>query len=103
MQWPRPAVDAEQILGRTHRNGQMADELIVHTNITSLFDQLNFAACLNDSLYIHQTTGNRQKLIYCNYDPLPKIFPASVLRERGLDPTLLSRKQQAELNERFGT
>lgn len=102
MQWPRPAVTAEQFLGRTHRNGQMADDLPVFTNITSLFDQLNFAACLNDSLYIHQTTGNRQKLIYCNYHPLPKIFPTSVLRERGLDPSLLTRQMQKDLNETFG-
>ncbi len=102
MQWPRPAMKAEQTLGRTHRNGQLADELVVHTNITSIFDQLNFAACLNDALYIQQTTGTRQKIIYCNYDPLPKIFPNSVLVERGLRPQVLSRQMQIDMNERFG-
>ena len=102
MQWPRQAHVAEQTLGRTHRNGQMADELRVHMNLTSLFDQLNFAACLNDALYQQQTTGTRQKVIYCNYDPLPKIFPSGVLHERGLQTKTLSRAQQAILNERFG-
>ncbi len=102
MQWPRQAHVAEQALGRTHRNGQMADELRINTNITSIFDKLNFAACLNDALYIHQTTGVRQKLIYCSYDPMPKIFPASVLRERGLQPSILSAQMQVELQEKFG-
>lgn len=102
MQWMRQAHISEQAIGRTHRNGQMADELRVFTNITSLFDQLNFAACLNDALYIQQTTGTRQKIIYCDYDPLPKIFPASVLRERGLQPQMLSAQMQTELQEKFG-
>lgn len=102
MQWPRASVEAEQTIGRTHRNGQKADELIMWTNLTNEFDQLNFAACLNDSLYIHQTTGNRQKLIYATYDPTPKIFPSAVLRERGdKHVRILTREQQQALNERF--
>lgn len=101
LQWPRQAVAAEQTIGRTHRNGQKADELTVVTNFTTEFDSLNFAACLNDSLYIHQTTGNRQKLIYAVYSPLPKIFPSAVLAERGLEPKMLSRDQQAMMKERF--
>lgn len=102
VQWPRDASVAEQTLGRTHRNGQLADELTVHTNQTLLFDQLNFAACLNDSLYIHQSTGNRQKLIYASYDPLPKIFPPAVLYQRGLETTKLDDRQEQMLREKFG-
>lgn len=102
LQWPRQAVMAEQTLGRTHRNGQKADELVVATNFTTEFDTLNFAACLNDALYIHQTTGNRQKLIYAVYNPLPKIFPSAVLQERGLEPHMLSGDQSQMLKERFG-
>lgn len=102
MQWPRSPKTAEQLLGRTHRTGQKADELLVRTNATLEFDRLNFAACLNDSLYIHQTTGNRQKLIYAGYDPLPKIFPSAVLRERGMQNHMLSREQQRILDEKFG-
>jgi hypothetical protein len=102
VQFPRPASDAEQVLGRTHRNGQMADELIVNLCNTTLFDQLNFAACLNDALYIQQTTDTRQKLIYAAYDPMPKIFPTAVLFERGLNNIKLSAQQQQDLAEKFG-
>lgn len=102
LQWPRDARAAEQALGRTHRNGQKADELVVNTCHTLTFDAMNFAACLNDALYIHQTTGNRQKLIYAIYDPLPKIFPPAVLFQRGLEAIALDNEQQAMLHEKFG-
>ena len=101
LQWPRSPKTAEQGLGRTHRNGQLADELIVHTNNTIEFDRLNFAACLNDALYIHQTTGNRQKLIYCNYDPLPKVFPYMVLQERGLQAKRLDAEAKKLMENKF--
>lgn len=101
MQWPRPAKMAEQTIGRLHRQGQKADELIATTNNTLEFDDLCFAACLNDALYIHQTTGNRQKLIYAVYDPLPKVFPWEVLKERGLKPQILTPEQQRVFQTRF--
>jgi hypothetical protein len=101
-QWPRPAQDAEQFLGRTHRNGQKADELVVVTNNTLAFDDMNMSACINDSLYIHQTTGSRQKLILATYNPLPKIFPSEVLLERGMQTTVLDRKQVQLLTDKFG-
>jgi hypothetical protein len=101
VQWPRPARMAEQMIGRTHRSGQLADELTVFTNATLEFDQCNFAACLNDALYIHQTTGNRQKMIYCGYDPLPVIFPSAVLHERGFQNKMLTREQERLLTEKF--
>jgi len=102
LQWPRPAGTAEQLLGRTHRNGQAADELFVVTNNTLLFDDMNFAACLNDSLYIHQTTGSRQKLIQAVYNPVPKLFPPEVLLERGLQVYNLDKDSAVALQERFG-
>lgn len=101
VQWPRPAKTAEQCVGRTHRSGQQADELLVYSLNTTEYDDLNFAACLNDALYIHQTMGPRQKLIYAGYDPFPKIFPTAVLFERGLDTFRLDEKQQAALAEKF--
>jgi superfamily II DNA helicase RecQ len=101
LQWPRSDILAEQCLGRTHRQGQKADELVVTLNTTNEFDQLNFAACLIDSLYIHQTTGNVQKLIYCTYNPRPKIFPPSVVHQRGLENRILTRDQEEMLKERF--
>jgi len=102
IQWPRAARAAEQVLARLHRLGQTADELVACTNNTTMFDQLNFAACLNDALYIQQTTGNRQRIIYAGYDPLPVIFPPSVLRERGMQPLLLLPEHQQVLTDLFG-
>ena len=101
LQWPRKAVTAEQTLGRTHRSGQGADELVMVTNNSNEFDHLNFAASLNDALYIHQTTNNRQKLIYAGYDPLPKVFPSAVLTQRGLETKELNKEQEKMLAERF--
>lgn len=103
VQWPRSAKDAEQTLGRMHRNRQEAAEVWAHTCNTTEFDQQNFAATLNDALYVHQTTGSRQKLIYATYSPgLPKVFPSAVLRERGFQNKKLSPEQQALMDERFG-
>lgn len=84
LQFPRPAKLAEQVLGRLHRTGQKADELIVNTLFANKHDRMSFAATLNDSLFISQTVGPRQKLIYASYDPEPERFPPAVLRERGL-------------------
>lgn len=102
VEFPREADKGEQTLGRTHRNGQQADELVVYTNRTLEFDDRVFAATLNDALYAHQTSGNRQKLIYASYDPLPKIYPPSVLAQLGLDVIALSEEQRRVLIERFG-
>lgn len=101
-QWPRPATDAEQVIGRTHRNGQMADELQVYTLNSIPFDHEVFAACLNDSLYIQQTTGSRQKLIIASYDPMPRIFSPEFLRERGMEPEHLDRDMRKSIQDRFG-
>jgi hypothetical protein len=101
LQWPRPADMAEQMIGRTHRNGQTADEIVVSTNNTLPFDEANFAACLNDALYIHQTMGTRQKLIVGAYNPLPKVFPPEVLIERGFKNQKLDRNTFRILQEKF--
>lgn len=101
VQAPRPATTFEQLLGRSHRTGQKADELIVNLNLTVPFDHATFSASLNDAAYIHQTTGNRQKLIYASYDPLPKRVPREVQIEWGADPLLLSREMELELSDKF--
>lgn len=102
VQWPRPARDAEQLLGRVHRNGQMADEIIVCINRSNLFDEMNFAATLNDAIYIQLTTGGRQKLVYGTHDPLPKVFSPEALRMRGMDPKILTWEQRKAIKEKFG-
>jgi hypothetical protein len=54
----------EQIVGRTHRPGQLADEVIVdwfgHTPET----EAALAAVIDDAEYTQKTTGARQKVLY---------------------------------------
>lgn len=102
VQWPRSSKAAEQSLGRTHRNGQTADELIVDMLNSSPFDHQLFAACLNDALYIQQTTSMRQKLIIAGYDPMPRIYSPEFLRERGMENEHLDREMRIQMTERFG-
>jgi hypothetical protein len=96
-QWPREAYLAEQSIGRTHRQGQPEDTVEVHTSIGTQFDRVLYSACLNDAAYAHQTTANRQKIIYADYDEPPRIVPHSVLVEWGADP-----RGQADLRNFFG-
>lgn len=103
LQWPRQAKQAEQTLGRLHRNGQEADCVNVFTMSMCEWDAMNFAATLNDALYTHQSTGNRQKLIYATYDPRPKIFPSHVLQQRGAEKVAtLSTEMVKQLKLKFG-
>lgn len=103
LQWPRPADRAEQMIGRTHRPGQEADEIVFWRCDTSEFDKMLFAACAQDSCYIHQTTGSRQKLIYGTHEPVPEMFPSEVLRERGFQNKMLDGAAQRLMQERFVT
>ncbi len=102
VQWPRSARVAQQMLGRCHRTGQQADELIVWRSDSSTFDVLNFAACLNDAVYQQQTTGVRQKMVFCGYDPLPMVFSPEFLSEQGLRPHDLTPEQKQMLIDKFG-
>lgn len=103
VQWPRDCRTAEQLIGRTHRTGQAASELTVTTNRSLPFDHVNFAACLNDAIYVQQTLGMRQKIIYCNHAPLPEIFSPEFLREQGASPDMLNAEQRAMMKELFGS
>lgn len=100
-QFPRQASLLEQVLGRLHRNGQQADELIPVTTNTTDFDHQNMYACLIDALYIAQTTGVRQKAVYASYDPLPKQYPWDFMRERGTFGKV-DQEAQRKLDEKFG-
>ena len=102
LQWPRPAKEAEQVLGREHRKGQKADTVTVTTMNTLRWDNVLFAATLNDAIYITQTMGQRQKLIYADYNPLPQIYSSEFLRERGMENRRLDRQGQEMLREQFG-
>lgn len=102
VQFPRVAQTLEQVLGRTHRNGQQADELLAECMNTLEADHLVVAACLIDSLYIHQTS-TRMKAIVASYDPLPRIYPEDFLRERGfVDVARLDTSTRQALENKFG-
>ena len=57
----------EQLLGRTHRAGQAADEVSVKVLQVYETQRAAFSAARTDALYIEETTGNIQKLNFCNW------------------------------------
>lgn len=101
VEWPRSALLVEQALGRLHRNGQEAEGLVGQTCDLTEYDQEARAAGLNDACYTSQMLGVPQRQIYCDYDPMPRIMPAAVLRERGFENKILSDYAQLELEEKF--
>jgi hypothetical protein len=102
LQWPRDAVMAEQSLGRIHRNGQLRDSVKAVLCLTTEFDRVTFSATLNDSCYIHQSTGNAQRLIYADYSFKPEIVPYTVMQEWGTQTTRLDTEAQGILSGKFG-
>ncbi len=82
VQFPRSATHSEQSLGRLHRQGYPYDVCTQYTNLTLDWDHQMLAATMADSLYIHQSQA-KQKLLYADYEPVPKVFSPQVLKERG--------------------
>lgn len=64
---PAGGIVWEQLLGRTHRQGQEADEVeaIVYQHTDRTVDALRSATA--DALYIEQTQGTKQKLNYARW------------------------------------
>ena len=87
-------------MGRVHRPGQASDETRIFGSFLSDFDRVNFAACLNDAAYIHQTT-QKQKLLYADYPERPKVVPHSVLIEWGTQAKVLDAGRRRLLNDKF--
>lgn len=56
----------EQLLGRTHRAGQLADEVVVEVALHVEELEQGFVQAVADARYIEQTTGARQKLLYAD-------------------------------------
>ena len=102
LQWPRASHIAEQLLGRLYRQGQMADDVETWTTNCTEWDDLIFAATLNDSLYIHQTTRTPQRMIIAKYEDIPPIFPGEVLREKVEKVYNLSPAMKEMFKEKFG-
>lgn len=71
VQWPRPANQCEQLLGRTHRTGQKAERLTVQTNHTLDWDYEQQACTIADTVYQAETLGGRPKILIADWNPLP--------------------------------
>lgn len=54
----------DQMLGRTHREGQSADEVIVDVCLHTTALQNGFATARADAQFLHETLGQEQKLLY---------------------------------------
>ncbi len=57
----------EQLLGRTHRPGQEADTVEAHVYCHTPPFARALKSAKEDAQYIEQSTGSRQKLVYCVY------------------------------------
>lgn len=77
----REAHVMEQMLGRTHRAGQLADDVRVDVFISNGFDLALFNAILRDADYAQSTTGQPQRLCYATYAPVvPMTSPRLAMR-----------------------
>lgn len=103
LQWPRSARRAEQCLGRVHRS--RVEEFRDHVTVTTLnllpYDHMLFGACLVEAVFQHQT-GERRKIVYASYNPMPRIFTPEFLKARGASTELLNPRQRAMLEDKFG-
>lgn len=59
--WPSNGTMIEQLIGRTHRPGQKADEIVVEW---PSFNDAAFQSSEQDAAYMQSTTGSKQKLLY---------------------------------------
>lgn len=96
VQWPQDVTTVQQALGRTHREGQQADELIVRTLLTSDWDHESFSATLHGAMWVSQSS-EKQKIILAGFDPLPRIYPAKFLEERGFKVDALDQEDALRL------
>lgn len=61
---PSAGAEYEQLLARTHRPGQEADEVSAHIFLHTLELEDAFKGALNDARYIESTSGQKSKLNY---------------------------------------
>lgn len=105
LQWPRAALLCEQSLGRLHRTGQEADEVVAYALMGDhgdAWDHASRAATLNDTMYDHQTTGLARRLLYCDWTTIPSLLSTSALKRRGMSPEGLDIAGQEKLRALFG-
>jgi hypothetical protein len=83
VQFPRMAHRVEQLMGRTHRPRQQAEELIYHTLIVTEFEHQQLSATLADAAYDTETLGGMRKMLKASWDPPPREYTEDFLRARG--------------------
>lgn len=77
----READKMEQMLGRTHRSMQEADDVRCDVMVSNGFDLALFNAIIRDADYIQSTTGMSQRLCYATYSPvIPPTRPSLAVR-----------------------
>lgn len=91
----------EQGIGRTHRKGQTADEVVITTLISNMHDKVALGAILNDAVYVSETMNQPQKVLVATWDPMPTTYGHDVLTRAGAQAKLLTARQQLLLKERF--
>jgi hypothetical protein len=65
--WPQPATDVEQLLGRSHRRGQMHP---VHIDVLAACAEHFYALdqCYREASFVKMTGGQTQKILLANID-----------------------------------
>lgn len=63
---PANGLSWEQLIGRAHRPGQMADEVLVEVYLHCDEFRNAFESAMKDALYIEQTQGSKQKLLFAS-------------------------------------
>lgn len=62
--FPSSGKIVEQMFGRTHRPGQLADEVVMDLYLHTAIAESSYIQAYQDALYIEGVTGNEQKLVY---------------------------------------
>lgn len=101
LQWPRSSELVEQSLGRLHRPGQEAEEVLADLQMLTSFEEEHLSCSIIDALYMRLTLGHRWKMHIANFVPRPRVFPPEVLQQRGHDVNMLSASARAMLLEQF--
>jgi hypothetical protein len=70
----------EQLIGRTHREGQLADEVEFLIMFACIEQWEGFKQAERDALYVEQTTGAPQKLLYADKDILSESDVTALVR-----------------------
>lgn len=98
----RSAAYFEQSLGRTHRQGQEAEEVYAEVVLTEGTDHDTLGACLVEATFTHQVLGNDHKAILAAWDPPPRLPPPEMLRSKVPNVESLAPSVAREYLRRFG-